>query len=167
VSPFASFLDDYSSQPQPLPMTSEFRELWRWYVAGRPGPPNSSSTFGIALHLFKLLVLWSAFFFVLYRLIPRQYWPFYKGILANPLLLLLLPCLYVRSIIMDFLSVRLEQRTAPPKIGNVLTELSVLDEYRRKYGKSDFFYRFYVSIGWVALGCLMVGGLYWFFSLPK
>jgi hypothetical protein len=68
---------------------------------------------------------------------------------------------------MDFLSVRLEQRTAPPKIGNVLTELSVLDEYRQKYGKSDFFYRCYVSLGWVAVGSLMVGGLYWFISLPK
>jgi hypothetical protein len=148
-------------------MTTEFRELWRWYVVRRLGPRDSSSTFGIAFHFFKLLVWWSAFFFVLYRLIPHQYWPFYRGIIANPLLLLFLPCVYVRSIIMDFLSMRLEQSTAPSTVSGVLPELSVLGEYRQKYGTSDFFYRCYVSIGWAALGCLMVGGLYWFFSLPK
>ena len=70
----------------------------------------------------------------MFELIPRQYWPFYKGILANPLLLLLLPCLYVRSIIMDFLSTRL----GPPTAVGFPDNLRVLDEYREKYGKSDF-----------------------------
>lgn len=144
-------------------MNSGIRELWDWYVNGRPGVPRPSRTFGTAVHLFRFFILWSVFLFVMFKLIPRQYWPFYKGILANPLLLLLLPCLYVRSIIMDFLSTRL----GPPTAVGFPDNLRVLDEYREKYGKSDFFYRCYVSIGWVRLGCLMVGGLYWFFSLPE
>jgi len=151
---------------QALQMTSELRELWRWYVTGTQGTSNLSSPFGIAFRLLKFLVLWFVFFFAFYRLVPRQYWPFYKGILANPFLLFLFPCLYVRGLVLDFLGTRVENKTARQTIGGILSDLSVLEEYRQKYGKSDFFYNFYVSTGWVALGSMMVGGLYWFLSLP-
>jgi hypothetical protein len=143
------------------------KELWRWYVTGTQQAPNSSSALRIAFHLLKFLVLWSLFFFVLYKLMPRQYWPFYKGIIANPLLLVIFPCLYARGILMDFLTTRVDQTAARPNIGGVPNKIGVLREYREMYGKSDFFYRLYVSLGWVGLGSMMIGGLYWFLSLPS
>jgi hypothetical protein len=147
-------------------VTSEFREIWRWYVTGRPGIPNSSSTLGVVFRVVKFLALWSVFCVLIYKLMPPQYWPFLRGILANPFLLLVFTCLYARGVVLDFLSTRLEQRTARPGTGGVLNQLSVLEEYRREYGRSDSFHTLYVLIGWVALSSMMVGGLYWFFSLP-
>jgi hypothetical protein len=54
-------------------MVNELKELWRWYVTGTPNTTSASSAFGIAFQLLKFLVLWSVFFFVLYKLIPHQY----------------------------------------------------------------------------------------------
>jgi hypothetical protein len=146
--------------------TTKLGEVWRWYVDGTRQDPNSSSTFRVLFRVFKFFALWCFFFFVLYRLIPHQYWPFFKGILANPFVLFFFPCLYVRGIVLDFLNSRLKTSAAGPKIDGVFNDLNILEEYRQSFGRSDFFYKLYVSIGWVALGSLMVGGLYWFFSLP-
>ena len=168
VSPSVTVLDAYSAQPQALQMNSELREFWRWYTTNHRNGPHSSSFSSRGMYrIFKIVVLWSAFCYVFYRLTPSQYWGFFRGVLANPFVILFLLALYVRSALLNFLGARLGQSVAGAQTNGVLAELSVLGEYRQKYGKSDFFYRCYDSIGWAALGCLMVGGLYWFFSLPK
>src|ERR1700728_1741960 len=146
-------------------MTNELEELWRWYVAGAPDPSSQLSVFRIAFRLLKFFVLWSVFVVVLYKLMPREYWPFFKGIVANLFLLMIFPCLYGRGVLIDFLGTRLVQRASVPKGPGVLAQLGVLEGYRRAYGKSDFFYRLYVSLGWLGLGSMIVGGLYWFLSL--
>jgi hypothetical protein len=148
-------------------MKSEFRQLWRFYTTDNPEDSNSHSALRVAYQLLRFVVLWSVFLYISYRLIPRSYWPFFRGVFGNPFFLLFLLCLFIRKTVIEFLSARVEQGSRPLRSTGVLDEISALTEYRQKYGRSDFFYTLYVSIGWVGLGSLMIGGLYWFFSLPK
>jgi len=146
-------------------MKSELQELTQWYMGGSPTGPNSTSR--VVYRLLRILVFWGVFCFMVYKLVPIEDWRFFRGVLANPFVVLFVLALYIRSVVFDFLSDRLGQNTSEAGTHGVLNVVTVAKEYPLKFGKSDFFYRCFVGIGWVAACCLLVAGLYWFFSLPK
>ena len=118
-------------------------------------------------HLVIVITSWILFCYILYHLVPSQYWSFLKGILTNPFIFLFVFGLYARSIVMDFLVSRLGEMVNETPVTAFLQDRAFLRIYRQRFGPSDFFYKLFIGLGFGAIGLLWAGGLYWFLMLPK